>query len=77
MDKIIVKGVNDLASYNSKILLMWNYDKNVDILPTEVSPFSGKTVWWKCPKCGNEWKQRISHISNGIGCPCCHYNILK
>ena len=76
-NKIIIKGVNDLDLNKPQILSMWNYDKNVKILPSEISPNSGMIVWWKCPKCGNEWKQRISHISNGIGCPNCHYSIYS
>lgn len=76
-NKVIVMGINDLETVIPQIVLIWNYDKNHTILPSEVSPYSGKLVWWKCPKCNNEWKQRISHISKGIGCPSCHYNIYR
>lgn len=76
-NKIIVKGINDLGTINPQALTMWNYDKNTNISPSEISNGSGKVVWWKCSRCGNEWKQRVAHISRGIGCPCCHYNIYS
>ena len=76
-NKIIIKGINDLASNKPQTLLMWNYHNNKNVLPSKVSSNSGIIVWWRCPKCSHEWRQRISHISNGIGCPVCHYNIYS
>ena len=48
----------------------WNYEKNSGLLPSEVSPNSGKTVWWKCKE-GHEWQARIDSRSKGNGCPQC------
>lgn len=78
-NKIIIKGINDLSSTHKKILNMWDYNKNnkQGLFPENYSYGSSKKVFWLCPKCGNSWIQRINHITNGIGCPNCHYNILK
>ena len=50
----------------------WNYLKNTDILPEDVSCGSGKFVWWKCSKCGNEWQAKVFNRVYGTGCPKCY-----
>ena len=49
----------------------WNYEKNIDLTPNNVSCGSGKLVWWRCKICGNEWEAKIFNRSNGTGCPKC------
>ena len=67
----VLKGYNDLATLNPTLIEEWNYNKNIDILPTEVSAHSGRKVWWKCSKCNHEWQATIDKRSNGRGCPKC------
>ena len=67
----VLKGYNDLATLNPTLMEEWNYNKNIDILPTEVSAHSGRKVWWKCSKCNHEWQATIDKRSNGRGCPKC------
>lgn len=67
----VLKGYNDLATLNPTLMEEWNYNKNIDILPTEVSAHSGRKVWWKCSKCNHEWQTTIDKRSNGRGCPKC------
>lgn len=32
-----------------------------------------RIVWWKCPSCGNEWKNSIALRTKGFGkCKVCH-----
>lgn len=50
----------------------WNYNKNIDILPQDVTCGSGIMVWWKCSNCGNEWQAKIFNRTNGTGCPKCY-----
>lgn len=59
--------------------MLMNYKKNNDlnVKPEKYSYGSCQKVWWFCPKCKNEWNQRINHIVNGVGCPKCHYNVYK
>jgi len=49
----------------------WDYDKNLSILPENVSTFSGIKVWWKCDL-GHSWEAQISNRSRGAGCPYCN-----
>ena len=68
--KKVLKGYNDLQTVNPTLALEWNYEKNNEITPTEVTPNSNKKVWWKCSK-GHEWETTINNRSNGNGCPVC------
>ena len=71
----IQSGFNDLATTNRDILTRWDYEKNTDILPTEISAGSHKSVWWKCEK-GHSWKQSIYVMTSNqtikSGCPYCY-----
>ena len=68
--KKVLSGYNDLKTYNPKLALEWNYEKNSALSPEEVTPFSHKKVWWKC-KNGHEWIAAISDRNNGNNCPFC------
>ena len=39
--------------------------------PDEVNAKSRKNVWWRCSKCGNEWKSVINARVKGTVCPVC------
>jgi hypothetical protein len=49
----------------------WHPTKNVKIKPYDVTPGSGKRVWWICPK-GHEWQAVIYSRNRGCGCPFCY-----
>ena len=66
----VLNGYNDLATLNPKLANEWNYEKNGDLKPEDVTISSGKKVWWKCPK-GHEWQAVIANRNNGSGCPYC------
>ena len=60
-----------LAQKGKKILLEeWNYDKNENITPENVSVNSGKKVWWKC-KDGHSWETSVYNRTKGTNCPIC------
>ena len=69
-NKKISKGFNDLETLNPVLATEWNYAKNIGLTPAEVSPNSGKKVWWKCSK-GHEWQATINSRSRGCECPYC------
>jgi len=48
----------------------WHRDKNSPLSSDNFSPGSHAEVWWICKK-GHEWKARIAHRANGVGCPFC------
>ena len=51
------------------IAKMWNYEKNEDLTPCDVTYGSNKKVWWKCEK-EHEWEARISKITKIKSCKC-------
>jgi deoxycytidylate deaminase len=67
--KIVQAGFNDLQTHNPKLADEWDIAKNKQ-LPSQVTPFSTKKVWWLCEK-GHSWLAAISGRSVGNGCPVC------
>ena len=66
----VYKGYNDLETINPNLAKEWNYARNGNLIPANVTANSNKRVWWKCHK-GHEWITPISYRNNGGGCPIC------
>ena len=73
-NKKLLVGYNDLKTLFPEVADEWNYDKN-DTIPEDHIAGSHKKVYWKCKRCGNEWKAQIKERTYGAtGCPnCAHY----
>lgn len=69
--KVILVGYNDLCTAAPDICDEWNYEKNQDFTPEQVTLKSDKRVWWKCRTCGHEWLSIVSNRTKGHGCPEC------
>lgn len=55
----------------------WHQEKNGLLTPEQVSSASNKTVWWKCSKCGYEWRAKIGNRSLlKRGCPACANHVV-
>ena len=67
---IFLKGFNDLQTTYPEIASEWS-KKNLPLKPDEVNAKSRKNVWWRCSKCGNEWKSVINARVKGTVCPVC------
>lgn len=68
-----IHGVNDFESNYPELAKEWNYEKNGELLPENITCGNKKIVWWKCPICGNEWENAISLRTKGFGkCKVCH-----
>ncbi len=65
-----IKGKTDIATTDPRLIEEWNYKRNGDLKPEQITAHSDKKVWWRCRK-GHEWKARIDHRSKGVGCPIC------
>ena len=63
-----IKGENDLQTVNPALSNEWNYEKNGNMTPADVTANAGKKVWWKCSK-GHEWQAVIGSRTKGCGCP--------
>jgi hypothetical protein len=65
----ILPGFNDLAALYPEVAAEWS-DRNLPLLPSMVTAFANRKVWWKCNK-GHEWNTLISTRSYGSKCPYC------
>ena len=74
-----LKKNGSLAENAPFIAKQWDYRKNGDLKPTDVTSKSSKKAWWVCPKCGNSWQAIISNRISGdyTGCPQCHGGRVK
>lgn len=70
MTKKVIKGFNDLKTMAPELAIEWDYKKNINIIPEQVSCCSNKKVWWKCKK-GHSWQSVISSRYYGSKCPYC------
>lgn len=61
---------NSLATLNPLLASEWDFEKNRDLTPNNVTVSSGKKVWWKCEK-GHSWQATIASRNDGRGCPYC------
>lgn len=63
---------NNLLINNPVLCEEWDYSKN-KLKPEDYTPNSAKKVWWKCKKCGYQWKTSVGTRNNrGCGCPQCN-----
>ena len=71
-----------LAETNPEIAKQWHPTLNGDLTPKNVTPDSGKNIWWKCEKetknDSHLYKTTIVNRVMGVACPMCHtINIKK
>ena len=69
--KRVAPGENDLATANPRLAAEWDAEKNAPLTPRDVTPYSNRRVWWRCPL-GHEYQSLISaRNTSGSGCPYC------
>lgn len=67
----VMRGENDFASVYPELLGEWDYRKNAEISPDDVTYQSRRKVWWICAR-GHSWKAEIfQRVNTGTGCPVC------
>lgn len=69
--KRVLQGYNDLQTIAPETAAYWDYAKNGDIKPSDITSNSHKEYYWKCSKCGGEWKTSANRMMNQKGCPYC------
>lgn len=57
---------NSFGGLYSHHLIDWDYDKNIEISPYDLSRRSGKKVWWKCSNCSSEYQMSPDKKSESI-----------
>ena len=71
----VLDGFNDLSTTNPGLAKEWNYIKNGNLTPKDITSGSSKKVWWICSE-GHEWQATICSRNNGNGCPYCSGRVL-
>ena len=71
---LLLKG--SICDTHPFLISEWNFEKNVDIRPEDVTAGSGKKVWWICRKCHYEWETSVGARTRGRGCPACANQVL-
>jgi len=69
-----IVGETDLATIHPEWIAEWDYDKNI-ILPTQITAFSHKLIWWHCKKENHPFEARpLDRHYKNCGCPYCSGN---
>lgn len=68
--RLAVPGKNDIKTVLPDVSIEWDYEKNGDLRPENVTAQSNRTVWWKCKE-GHSWKAKPCERYKGNGCPKC------
>lgn len=83
-NQVCLKGFNDLATRRPDLASEWS-EKNLPLTPDNIIWTKQGSFWWKCPKCGNEYKAwLLGRMARNSACPYCAgfkvksgYNDLK
>lgn len=68
--KAALEKSGSIAESHPQFLELWDYEKNIDITPQDVSKGSHRKVYWKCDR-GHSYSQSIANKVKGQGCPIC------
>lgn len=72
---LVRKRIHEKGSFESNCperAKDWDYEKNGELLPSQVSSGSNKIVYWKCHVCGYRWKGMvINHAKSMYSCEKC------
>jgi Hypothetical methyltransferase/Probable Zinc-ribbon domain/Type III restriction enzyme, res subunit len=61
-----------LRAQHPELAAEWHPDHNGTLTPDDVTPGSGKRIWWRCRRHpSHEWEAVIGSRVNGFGCPIC------
>ena len=58
------------VSDNAQLMAEWDWKRNLELDPMQISLGSHKKAWWKC-RAGHKWYADIHNRSKGCGCPYC------
>lgn len=68
--KKLIVGHNDLATVNPELAREWDFDRNGDITPADVTGRSGSKYFWLCGE-GHSYESAVYARQAGNGCPRC------
>lgn len=56
LGKVVIPGWTDLATCNPDIAEEWDYEKNGNLTPSDITANSNGTYWFLCRSCGASYK---------------------
>ena len=74
-DFLTIKKEETISSH--PMMAEWDYEKNKNVNPEFISLHSNRKFWWKCNKCGYEWRVSPAHRARGHKCPVCVGQVVK
>jgi very-short-patch-repair endonuclease len=70
--KTRIKKTGSLNITHPELCKEWDFERNKNILPENISFGSTKKIWWVCKKCGNKWESSPNTRTNDVcACPRC------
>ena len=66
----LIPGHNDLTSVNPELASEWDFVRNGEITPADVTGYSGKKYFWLCDE-GHSYESAVYARQSGNGCPLC------
>ena len=64
---------NSLERMYPDIAAEWDYEANGNLTPAQVTPGSGRKVWWQCKQKGHRWEAAVYNRVAGNHCPYCNH----
>lgn len=66
--RLLVPGVNDVATTHKEILNRWDYERNEElgISPEDVTAGSNKEIWVRCKICNESYKTSVFNAVNDM-----------
>ena len=72
--ELAVKRNGSLSDLNPDYLSEWDYTKNIDITPNQVTVKSKLNIWWKCHS-GHSYQQSLGSKARGSICTVCNKSV--
>jgi len=69
--RVAMPGVDDLETLYPEVAKSWDYERNGNLLPSQVRPYSNKKYYWICPVCGNSYAALPGNRIKGHVCRNC------
>lgn len=69
--RVPMSGVDDLATLYPEIAAEWDYEKNLDVKPSQIKPGSNTPRYWICSKHNISYKTAPANRIKGCGCRMC------
>lgn len=76
-NKLIIAGINDLATVSPSLASEWHPELNGDLTPKHAGAGSHEKVWWKCKaNPSHYWQATVKSRTAGTGCGMCRMLVV-